>query len=54
LDTVRKFGPLSENSTPLLVSQAGYGPAVKCSADNEINCLEKTKKSDFREDSSNE
>jgi len=23
---VQKFGPLSENSSPLLVSQAGYGP----------------------------
>jgi len=27
LDTVQKFGPLSENSSPLLVSQADYGPA---------------------------
>jgi len=26
LDIVKKFGPLSENSSPLLVSQAGYGP----------------------------
>jgi len=27
LDTVQKCGSLSENSSPLLVSQAGYGPA---------------------------
>jgi len=26
LDVVQKFGPLSENFSPLLVSQAGYGP----------------------------
>ena len=25
-DIVNKCGPLSENSSPLLVSQAGYGP----------------------------
>jgi len=25
----KKFGPLSENSSPLLVSQAGCGPASK-------------------------
>jgi len=27
LDIVKKFGPLLENSSPHLVSQAGYGPA---------------------------
>ena len=27
---VQKFGSLSENSSPLLVSQAGYGPAFGC------------------------
>jgi len=27
LDIVQKIGPLSENSSPLLVSQAGNGPA---------------------------
>ena len=26
-DVVKKIGPLSENSSPHLVSQAGYGPA---------------------------
>ena len=26
---VQKFGPLSENSSPLLVSQANYGPGFK-------------------------
>jgi len=26
LDIVKKIGPLSENSSPFLVSQAGYGP----------------------------
>ena len=26
LDIVKKFRPFSENSSPLLVSQAGYGP----------------------------
>ena len=26
LETGQKFEPLSENSSPLLVSQAGYGP----------------------------
>ena len=29
LDIVKKFGPLSENSSPLLVPQAGYGPVWK-------------------------
>jgi len=29
LDIVTKFGPLSENSLPFLVSQAGYGPGVE-------------------------
>jgi len=28
LDAVQKFGPLSENSSSLLVSQAGYGPEL--------------------------
>ena len=28
LDVVNIFGPLSENSSPLLVSQASYGPAA--------------------------
>ena len=27
LDTVNKLGPLSENSSPPLVCQAGYGPS---------------------------
>jgi len=27
----KKFGPLSENSLPPLVSQAGYGPGVNTS-----------------------
>jgi len=26
LDMFKKCGPLAENSSPLLVSQAGYGP----------------------------
>ena len=29
VDKFKKFGPLSENSSTLLVSQAGYGPAHK-------------------------
>jgi len=33
MDIVKKFGPLSENSSPLLVSQAGYGPG----SENERN-----------------
>ena len=28
LDIVQKFVPLSENSSPLLRSQVGYGPAI--------------------------
>jgi len=28
LDRVQKFGPLLENYSPHLVSQAGYGPAL--------------------------
>jgi len=33
LDIVKKFGPLSENSSPTLVSQAGYGPGFKIFSD---------------------
>jgi len=33
LDVVQKFGPLPENSSPLLVSQAGYGPVLTHSPD---------------------
>jgi len=29
LDITQKFGPLSEKSSPFLVSQAGYGPGAK-------------------------
>jgi len=32
LDIVKNFGPLSENSSLLLVSQAGYGPGVQSMA----------------------
>jgi len=35
LDTVQKLGPLSEHSSPFLVSQAGYGPV------HEFKCLSK-------------
>jgi len=36
LDIVKKFGPLPENSSPSLVSQAGYGPALNQDADRTI------------------
>jgi len=37
LDTVIKFGPHSENSSPFLVSHGGYGPDSAWIMD--INCV---------------